>query len=331
MNKLVSVLTPCYNGEKYIWRLLDSILNQTYPNIEMIVIDDGSTDNSAKLTKSYITRFEEKGYSLTYIYQENLGQSVAINKGLKLFKGEYLVWPDSDDFYAVNDAIEQMVNVLENSDESVSMARCQVNLLNENTLKIIGRYQINDNTKGKRDLFEDCLFSLYGFWYVPGDYIAKTKKIDECIPNREIYTDKNAGQNWQLMLPLLYDNKCLTIEKFLYNVLMRKNSHSRAQYSTLEQLLKKYLSYENTLLHTLDTIVDIPTLKKIQYRQDILIKYKKIRFYLFLKYRKFEEARKILMELDNSKKMLFEYYYSHIPFARLVQRITMKLWQQFNK
>ncbi|MDR0412971.1 MAG: glycosyltransferase family 2 protein, partial [Dysgonamonadaceae bacterium] len=54
MSGLVSILTPCYNGEKHIWRLLDSILTQTYSKIEMFIIDDGSTDKSAKLIQSYI-------------------------------------------------------------------------------------------------------------------------------------------------------------------------------------------------------------------------------------------------------------------------------------
>ena len=123
MEKLVSILTPCYNGEKYIWRLLDSVIDQTYPNIEMFVIDDGSTDNSANLIKSYIPKFESKGYSLTYIYQENSGQAGAINTGLKKISGEYLVWPDADDWYNTNTAITDLVEVFENSPDNVGLVR----------------------------------------------------------------------------------------------------------------------------------------------------------------------------------------------------------------
>ncbi|MDR1758973.1 MAG: glycosyltransferase family 2 protein [Fibrobacter sp.] len=278
MEKLVSILTPCYNGEKLIWRLLDSILAQTYPRIEMFIIDDGSMDRSAEVIQSYIPRFESRGYSLTYIYQKNSGQSVAINNGLKLITGDYFVWPDSDDWYAVSDAIQQMVGVLEASDDSVSMVRCEYCILDENTLEKLGTYEVNEQTKGKTDLFTDCLFEQNGYWFAPGGYMAKAKKIEETIPGKEIYTDQNAGQNWQLMLPLLYGNKCLTIENFLYNYLVRTDSHSRGQYSSLEQLLLKYNTHENTILATIDKIENMPVTERRRYQRVIRLKYAKLRF-----------------------------------------------------
>jgi len=318
VDKLVSILTPCYNGEKYIGRLLDSILNQTYPCIEMFVIDDGSTDNTANLIKSYISKFEVKGYALTYIYQKNFGQSVAINNGLKMIKGDYLVWPDCDDWYAANDAIQQMVTILDNSDNIVSMVRCQSNLLDENTLKQIGKFCVNEKTKSKTNLFEDCLFAQNGYWHVPGGYMAKTKKIEEIIPNKEIYTDKDAGQNWQLMLPLLYKSECVTIEPFLYNVLVRNDSHSRGQYSTLEQQLQKYDSYEKTLLATIDNIVNMPVAEKEKYQYAIQIKYNEIRFYLFIFYKKYKEAIVVFYELDAVFKKEI--------FTNLVKKMVKRLF-----
>lgn len=318
MGKLVSILTPCYNGDKIIWRLLDSILNQTYPEIEMFVIDDGSTDNSANLIKTYIPKFELKGYSLTYIYQENSGQSVAINNGLKLIKGDYLVWPDCDDWYATNDAIQQMVEVLDNSAENVSMVRCQSNLIDEDTLKQVGKFGLNKKTKGKTNLFEDCLLAKNRYWYVPGDYMAKTKKIDETIPNREIYTEKNAGQNWQLMLPLLYKNECLTIEKNLYNVLVREDSHSRGLYSTLDQQLQRYDSYEKTLLATIDNIVKMPVTEKHKYEHTIKNNYNVLRFNLFMSNKKFKGALNMFFKSNISSK--------NGMFIKVFKRVIKKIY-----
>ena len=134
--EIVSIITPCYNNASIIYRLLDSILNQSYPNIEMFVIDDGSTDNLSSIIRNYIAKFEKKGYSLTYIYQENQGQSVAINNGLKLIKGKYLVWPDSDDYYASDIAIESMVEILKNAKANIGAVRTLAYVRDEDTLKI---------------------------------------------------------------------------------------------------------------------------------------------------------------------------------------------------
>jgi Glycosyl transferase family 2. len=216
---------------------------------------------------------------------------VAINYGLKLITGDYLVWPDSDDWYAADDAIQQMASVLESSDDSVSMVRCQSYRLDEITLKQVGKFCVSEATKGKTDLFTDCLFGLNGFYYGAGNYMAKTGMIDEYIPNKDIYTSKNAGQNWQLMLPLLYNHKCLTIEKFLYNILERELSHSRGQYSTFEQQLQKTGAYENTLLTTIDHLVNMPIVEKQKYQQVIQNKYKKIRFGIGLRFRNLKTIR----------------------------------------
>ena len=105
MSKLVSVLTPTYNCGKYITRLLDSVLRQTYPAIDMHVIDDGSVDDTKEIIERYIPEFEQRGYTLHYHYQTNQGQSAAINNHLNLVTGDYFVWPDADDFYRRTDHV----------------------------------------------------------------------------------------------------------------------------------------------------------------------------------------------------------------------------------
>ena len=68
---IVTLITSCYNTEKYIPHLLDSVLSQTYPDIEMIVVDDGSTDGTADVVRTYIPKFKSKGYFLTLLQQNN--------------------------------------------------------------------------------------------------------------------------------------------------------------------------------------------------------------------------------------------------------------------
>ena len=97
--KMVSIITPCYNGGKLLSRYLDSVLKQTYKNIELIIVNDGSSDNTEKIVISYKGQFKKEGMKLVYIYQDNKGLGGAINTGLKHFTGDYLCWADYDDFF----------------------------------------------------------------------------------------------------------------------------------------------------------------------------------------------------------------------------------------
>lgn len=301
-SRLVSVVTPCYNAGSFIHRLLDSILDQDYLYLEMYIVDDGSTDNTKSVVDEYVLKFVDKGYSLTYIYQENSGQSVAINKALKLVRGDYLVWPDSDDFYASSNAISKMVSILDKSEDSVSMVRCLPVYLNEGSLTLHHK-TANEVEIYNEYLFEDCLFGKKRYWFVPGNYMAKMVVLDECIKERDIYTEKNAGQNWQLMLPLLYSHRCITIGEYLYSVVVRKASHSRGQYKSFEEEEKKFQAYENTLVNTLQRISALPLIEKERYIRNVSIKYLWIYFDVSLKYHHREQAKMVLQKLENKYKV----------------------------
>ena len=270
MKKLVSVLTPAYNSGKFINRLLDSILRQTYPTIEMYVIDDGSKDDTASVVKSYIPKFEEKGYSLQYIYQENSGQSVAINNGLKLVKGDYLVWPDSDDYFATNDAIEKMVNRLEKASPEFAMVRVQERLIEENTGKTICIKGLYANEEEPLSLFHDCVMGV--MYFMPGGYMIRFKTFVE-ENGLDIYTEKDAGQNWQMFMPILYRHRCITIKEPLYNVVIRAASHSRGQYEGFKRNIVKVEAYERTVLNTFDNIKAMPQDECLKYKREVKHQY----------------------------------------------------------
>ena len=102
---MVSIIMAVYNGETYIEEAIKSILNQTYKNIELIIIDDGSTDGTKKIALKY---------PVIYHYQKNKGPSSARNKGIELAKGKYVAFIDSDDIYLKN-KIERQVEFLEKS------------------------------------------------------------------------------------------------------------------------------------------------------------------------------------------------------------------------
>lgn len=301
---LVSVVTPCYNTGKYIHRLLDSILFQTYPHIEMFVIDDGSTDNSKIIIESYISKFNKKGYSLKYIYQDNSGQSVALQKGLDLCSGEFFVWPDSDDFYASSESIEKMVLALQkyNSDE-IGMVRTQNRIVDELTMRELRVQGLETNEVEQKCLFEDCLFGKNRFYFCAGAYMVRLEQLKK-ITLLPIYTEKNAGQNWQIMLPILWNYQCVTIKEVLYTVVSRSESHSRGQYQGFEQLRRKYQAYYNTIIATLNRMLGMQEEEKDKYRNLIYQKYGTIELSLCVNYYEEEEFRKKYVELNNKEVLL---------------------------
>lgn len=104
---VVSIIIPAYNSEKFIRRCLDSVVNQIYKNIEIIVVDDASTDNTEKIIKEYA----EKDNRIRPFYSsENKGVSFSRNIGLKASTGEYIMFVDSDD-ELTKDAIRRMVDI----------------------------------------------------------------------------------------------------------------------------------------------------------------------------------------------------------------------------
>ena len=98
-----SVIMPIYNCQETLSKSIESILNQTYPDWELILIDDGSTDGSLSVCQAYAV----KDSRIRVIYQENVGQGITCNNGMEASKGDYLVFCDADDFYET-DALQKL-------------------------------------------------------------------------------------------------------------------------------------------------------------------------------------------------------------------------------
>lgn len=117
MEDMVSVIVPVYNVEKYIRRCVHSIVNQTYSNIEILLIDDGSTDNSYNICKDY----EKNDLRIRAFHKENEGLGLTRNYGLKRAKGKFVVFVDSDD-YIVSNAIEILCLKQKETDADIVIA-----------------------------------------------------------------------------------------------------------------------------------------------------------------------------------------------------------------
>ena len=117
---LVSIVVPAYNVELYYSRAIESMINQSYKNIEILLIDDGSKDDSGKIADSYA----QKDTRVISIHQKNAGVSIARNTGIDKAKGEYVTFVDPDDYLESN-AIEAMVNTIMEQKVDVVRTRCK--------------------------------------------------------------------------------------------------------------------------------------------------------------------------------------------------------------
>lgn len=116
MNKLISIILPTYNGSKWLRKAIESVQRQTYTNWELLVIDDGSIDNTAQI----VTDLAQKDARIVYIKNErNLGIQKTLNKGLKQAKGEYVARIDDDDQWIYKDKLKKQIEFLEKNSDYV--------------------------------------------------------------------------------------------------------------------------------------------------------------------------------------------------------------------
>ena len=126
---LVSLVTPCCNGEAFLGRYFSCVLSQTYPRIEVVLVDDGSTDSTLAVAEAHRPALEARGYRLVCLRQEHAGQAAAVNRGLAAAAGEYIAWPDSDDLMRP-DNVGRKARYLDEHPEA-GFVCCQVALVDE--------------------------------------------------------------------------------------------------------------------------------------------------------------------------------------------------------
>jgi glycosyltransferase involved in cell wall biosynthesis len=310
MAKLVSVITPCYNGEKFVYRLLDSILAQTYPLIEYIFINDGSTDGTERIVRSYIPRFEERGYRFIYVDQENQGLTSSINNALKLFTGDYLAWPDSDDFWS-SAFIEECARFLEEHPEH-GIVRTN-GIYTRERGNVLTPYSLASDIYDLENehCFEDCLCSkLYNY---PIGYLARSHAFLKHNPERTIYCPKHkylGGQNYQILLPLFYYYKCGYVNKILFTYVSRKDSKSH-QKRSLEQWILRFDSIEDSILHTIGSFDGIDLEK---YAEIVHAKYNLLRWKHAYQFRNKELTKKYYLSCKEKNIITIKRYAAYLAY-----------------
>ena len=204
MSYLVSVIIPCYNAERWIAEAIDSCLNQTYPSVEIIVIDDGSIDNSLEIVKSY-------GNKVIWETGENKGGNHARNRGFALSKGEYIQFLDADD-YILPEKIARQVGFLEENDADVVYGdwRHRQHLPSGETfledIKISGAQ-------------EDILESLLADWWVSPACILFSREVVEKSGGWD--ESLRAGQDRDFFLSVAMDGARVAYQPGCHSVYRR--------------------------------------------------------------------------------------------------------------
>lgn len=213
--KKVSIIVPIYNGEKYIKQCIDSLINQSLKEIEIILINDGSTDN----TKNIIENYSEKDKRIIVINKENSGPGSSRNIGINKASGEYIGFVDSDD-YVEKTMYKDLYNLVKNQDIDICMCNYKDVYIKDNkeyvvnhrlnTKKVYKEIDIKKEIVSKFSLNENIgLYSLCNKIY-RRDFLKENKLI---IPE-----EREHGEDWLFNINAFTKAKlCKFIDTDLYN------------------------------------------------------------------------------------------------------------------
>jgi len=198
---LVSVVVPSYNHEAYIEECILSVLNQTYKNIELIVVDDGSTDRSREILERLQNQFH-----FVLLFQENQGISKTMNKAISLSHGKYISSSASDDFM-MPDKIERQVNYME-SDPDCSLVFGKVHMVDNNSQIIEGLTVV--------DPVEDVVGSVPFEKLIEGNCIpaASVMYKKEAWEQCGKYDENSIIEDWGLWLEFAYSGKIVYLDEY---------------------------------------------------------------------------------------------------------------------
>ncbi len=250
MNGLISVVIPVYNVEVYLKRCIDSILNQTYKNIQVILVNDGSKDNSGLICNQYA----QKDSRITVIHQENKGVSSARNAGIKASKGDYITFVDADD-ELVENAFDITVEYLEKHQADVVSYGWEI--IDEGTQEVTEQYddfQVLDNNEY---IIEKILenYSAFGGGY-PWNKIWRTSVFDQ-VPAFDESMWYFEDLDWVVKM-MLCINKMVVCPECLYKYYYRESSAT----NSAEKAQGREVSYHLAIESIINQLSAKPDLQK---------------------------------------------------------------------
>jgi len=223
---LISIIVPIFNSQQYLKQCIDSILVQTYTNIEIILVDDGSTDMSSQICDAYTV----KDNRVKVIHKKNGGNTSARKSGLNLVSGDYIAFVDSDDW--IDDRMyEEMVNIIMQSKANIVASGCYEEYLDKTVQDINliepGNYR---DSKLEMDFYPVMLYSgiYYRFGILP--YLCNKLFEKNIIINSMLELDERIhnGEDAVCLFPCMLKAKCISVtEKCWYHYRIREDSICR--------------------------------------------------------------------------------------------------------
>ena len=235
---LVSVIIPTYNGSRFIRETIQSVLDQTYNNLEIMVVDDGSTDDTSLIVKSITDQ------RITYIQQKNAGVSPARNHGITVSKGDYIAFLDHDDVW-LPCKLEKQLSLFEQNPK-VALIYSDAFIINENNF-IMGKYSHKIKFfRGRifKEICEDYDLLLKCAAKYPIDY------IDEPLAKYRVH-GSNYSKNYETEI-----NECIEIFDFWrnqkningYNInTLISNAITNTYYNALKNAIKRRKDYRGSI------------------------------------------------------------------------------------
>ena len=182
-NPLISIIIPIYNAEKYLKECLNSVINQTYENIEIVAVNDGSTDSSLHILQDYA----KKDKRIKVYIKEKGGVSNTRNFALEKAKGEYIMFVDSDDYLSNNNVIEELANNINGYD---IIRFGNYNLANNKLIEDKEVYKLKDEYQSGIVFINTTLSNIYTYgWYLWKYIYSKDLWKDISFPEGRIFED----------------------------------------------------------------------------------------------------------------------------------------------
>lgn len=324
---LVSIITACYNGEKFIDQYMDSVLSQTCPSIELILVNDGSTDSSEEKIMSYKDKLQDRGIRFEYIYKQNGGQSSAFNAGLKHFHGKYLTWIDIDDVMHV-DYIEIKTQYMEEHSKVDYLITPSAVVNIDNPQEVIC-YTWKIPPRSREDMLKRII-SGKDYNYESGSFFIRAQILEKANPSKKIYDACGiwSGAQIQMMFPVIYHGNYGYLDKCLFDYYLHDgNDHNK--YKTKSELVIKFSESYKTIINTIES-VEMPLNEQEKYKRIAYVKIKKDEMSMAVQLHDADWYAHALKEIEEDavfkdKLRLLVLKYSVLAFLhKLLKRILRK-------